>query len=87
MMDFVKVNLASDFSTEFELSVASGFAAFDYSSLTVSNFEELFGALSFADTVSDSVLGLLDAPEFATISLAMSVQTVALGAGAELEVG
>ena len=32
MMDFVKINLASEFSTEFELSVASGFATFDYES-------------------------------------------------------
>ena len=45
----------------------------------------MFSSLSFADSVSSSISALVDAPEFATLSLAMNVQTVALSAGAEID--
>ena len=45
----------------------------------------MFSSLSFADSVSSFISALVDAPEFAALSLAMNVQTVALSAGAEID--
>ena len=72
---FTYFETTAEFTVAQQLSFATGIASFDYTTLDLTNFSDMFGELVFGSDISENVMEMSNAESFASITFIINVIT------------